>query len=134
MKIQNHDVWFGYIKLLELSKIDLPVETNIGISRIINALKEPYKEIEIKRIELLKKYGRKNRKRKQLVVDPLSERSIKFAAEFGEILLQSKDVQIERIKLPRKIVSYCNNCQSPIEVSFLISPDTLLPLLGKFIE
>ena len=134
MRLQNQDIWFGYIKLLELSIMDLPIETSAGISQIIEALKEPYKEIETKRLGLLKKYGKKDKKRQQIVVDPLSKNAIKLAAEFGEILIQERDIQFEKVKLPRKVSAICPKCHEVIETSFLINTDTILPLLGTFID
>lgn len=136
MLLQKQTIWFGYIKLAELSQIDLPVEASIGIARLLKVLEVAYQEVETQKLVLLKKYGEKDEQRRQWVVSPLSDKAMDLAIEFGTLLAQTyeKELPIEIVKLPLTKKSVCNNCHKEIETSFVISPSILKPLLGIFIE
>ena len=123
MRLQNQEIWLAFPKLTELYKIRLPVETSLGIARLLSKLQQSYAIIEGERVKLIYHYGVENKEAKQVTVELDSPNAGDFALEFGELLTLEwgEDVQFEKIKLPEKI-----------ETS--IDPQILLPLLEKFVE
>lgn len=135
MKLQKQDIWLAYPKLVELSRAPLPLDISAGIARQMKALQIPYALIEHERIELVNRYGKKD-KRGQVSVERENPHAGDFAADFGEYLAREweDDIPVERLSLPDKIESVCETCGHKTEVVFLIDPQVLLPLLEHFVE
>jgi hypothetical protein len=135
MKLQNQDIWLAYPKLVELSNADFPIDVSAGIARQLKALQAPYAIIEHERIQLVNRYGKKD-KSGQVSVDRSNRHAGEFAAAFGGYLAGDwgEDIPIERVALPSKITSTCEACGQIHEVIFQIDPQVLLPLLEHFIE
>jgi len=135
VRLQNQEIWLAYPKLKELAKTELPVEVSIGIARLIGQLQMPYAQIETTRRALVTKYGKED-KNHQINVDSYGETAGDFALEFGELLHANwpKDIHIERVKLPLKVSHSCPECGHEMELSYLIDPQILVPLVEHFVE
>ena len=134
MNLQNQDIWLAYPKLVEISKASFPPDVSAGIARLLKALQIPYALIEHERIELINRYGKRD-KNGQVSVARDNPRAGEFATVFGEYLARDwdEDIQVQRVKIPGKIESICETCGHKTEIIFLIDPQVLLPL-EYFIE
>lgn len=134
MKLTNQDIWLAYPSLKQLSQITLPLDVSLGIARQIKLLQFPYATIEHERKELISKYG--IQKDSQVIVDVSSPHAGDFALEFGNLLIEywDEDIEIERVALPNKVESVCEECGHKTEVVFLVEPNILVPLYRYFIS
>ncbi len=136
MKLQNQEIWLAYAKLVELSKIKFPIKTSLGIAKLLIKLRQPYAAIEHERSKLVNHYGVENKATRQVTVSLDSPKAGDFAREFGELLTEywDEEIEFEKVKLPEKITGNCDACHHNMDVVFLLDPETLMPLTEKFVE
>lgn len=132
MRLQNQDIWVVYSRLIELSKMTLPLETSLQIAKLLKILEKPYAEIEEKRKQLVWRFGKRNKKTNQIEVEKTMG---SFDVALGEYLLEyyNQDILFETVKLPRRISATCDTCGGHLDIAFLIDSDMLMPLLD-FVE
>ena len=136
MHLTNQDIWLAYPKLVELSKIPLPVQVGLQLSKLQLMLQTPYIIIEMKRREIVGKYGTTNTETNTAEVNTDNPQAAEFAVEFGGLLVTEwpVDFQFEKVRLPLLLVEPCPCCKQEIGVPFIIDPQTLLPLRDYFVE
>ena len=136
MRLTNQDIWLAYPKIVELSKIPLPVKTGMQLGEIRLMLQSPYIIIETKRREIVGKYGSINPETETVEVNTDNPQAADFAVEFGGLLMDEwpLDFQFEKARLPLLITKPCPCCKQEIGVPFIIDPQVLLPLREYFIE
>jgi hypothetical protein len=134
VKLQNQDIWLAYPNLKRLQQVEFPLEVSLGIAKQIKALQIPYSVIEFERKRLVNHYGVE--KDGQVTVDNDSPQAGDFAVAFGNLLTEvwGEDIPIERVTLPAKVESTCEDCGHKREVVFLIDPQILIPLFEDFIS
>lgn len=135
MKFQNQDIWLAYPSLKRLAQAEFPPVVSLGIAKQIKAMQIPYSVIEHERIKLVNQYGVENTETKQIEIDPSLPQAGDFAVAFGNLLTKcwDEDIPIERVTLPAKVESICEDCGHKREVVFLIDPQVLIPLYESFI-
>ncbi len=133
MKLQNQDIWLAYPSLKRLAQAEFPPDVSVGLAKQIKALQIPYSVIEFERKRMVNHYGVE--KDGQVSVDNSSPQSGDFAVAFGNLLTEywDDDIPIERVTLPAKVESICEDCGHKREVVFLIDPQVLIPLYESFI-
>jgi len=143
LKLTNQEIWLACPNLIKIAGgklgktvypgIKLPVKVSLGIATIISKLQKPYLVIENERIKLVQKHGTLD---KEAGLIKVGEGNADYSLEFGELLVSEwpDDFQFERIKLPDTITATCGKCGEKMNVSFLIEPNILMPLLEHFLE
>lgn len=136
MKLKNSEIWEAYPKLVELSRVKLPVKTSLKVAKLANKLRQPFSIIDGERNKLVQKYGTQDKETKLLSVQPDNENAPAFFKEFNELMEieWDEDFELERVRLPEKITGTCDKCHHNMDVSFLIEPEILMPLAEHFIE
>lgn len=135
MKLQNQEIWLAYPKLVELSKCPLPVEASAGIARLIQALQQPYIQIEQKRSELVRRFGKVNKDGATVSVGVKGRHAGDYAIAFAELLTAewAEDIPVQRVILPGRVMEKCQTCGHETNIKFLIAPQMLLPLVQHFV-
>lgn len=136
MELKNGEIWKAYPQLAELSKIKLPVKCSLGVATLANKLSQPYTVIEGERVKLVRKYGKEDETTKQLSISVEDENWMAFIKDLEELLdtQWGEEIKFEKIILPEKIAGTCDKCNHNMDVVFQIEPETLMPLVGKFVE
>lgn len=132
----NEEIWLAYPSLVRLSKLELPAEVSLALARLTGRLHQPYHIIESRRQKLVQKYGVKDNKNGQIMVAPDSNRAGDFILEFGDLLFQEweEDIEIEKVVLPREINAFCQECGHQYQTQFIIDAQVLMPLAEHFVE
>jgi len=133
VELSNQEIWLAYPNLVILSKLRLPFKASMGIAALMSGLRDPFSAIERKRLELVAKYGEHNDKTRQTTVAMDGKNAAVFAKEFGELLMPTRDWELNKVTLPETILAACDKCKHKVEVPILIEPNLLLPL-QKFLE
>ena len=136
MRLTNQEIWKAYPKLLELSRVKLPIRASLGVAKIVNKLSKPYEVIGGEVNKLIKKYEK---------VDPETKKS-GIALDSPEMPLYLKDLKVlldepwgdniafDKVKLPDMVAGTCDKCKHNLDVPLLIEPAILIPLADNFIE
>ena len=132
MKLLNADVFQAREPLQKLLGEKFPVKTAYGLAKLSSKLNEQLKVIEEVRNGLVKKYGIIDDKG-QTSVKPDSPNWEKFVEEFNELMEQETEIVFDKVKLPEKIASTCDQCKHNMEKSYEVEASTLMSL-NKFIE
>jgi len=136
MKLKNGEIWKAYPKLVELSKVKLPIKPSIAVAKLVNKLQQPYAVVDGERGKLVSKYGKEDEKTKQTSISVQDENWEVFIKELDEMFDMEWDdeIQFNKVKLPEKITDTCDKCNHNMDVTFQVEPETLIPLEGKFVE
>ncbi len=133
MKLKNGEIWSAYPRLLELSKVKLPVMASLKVAQLVNKLTQPYSVIEGERVKLVTQHGVRNEETKQTSVPP--EKLMDYFKDWSELSeTLYEDISFDKVKLPEKVAGTCDKCHHNMDVVFQIEPDILIPLIGSFIE
>jgi len=136
MKLTNREIWRAYPKLVELSKVKLPVKASLGVAKLANKLSKPFEVLNGENIKLIKKYEKLDPKTKEVGIAKDAPELPKYLDDLA-LLLDEKwgeDIAFDKVKLPDMIAGVCDKCKHNMDVPFLIEPDILIPLADKFIE
>ena len=136
MKLKNGEIWTAYPKLVELSKVKLPVKPSMGVAKLANKLQRPYAVVDGERGKLVAKYGKEDEKTKQTSISVESESWADFIKELDEMFEMEwdDDIQFNKVKLPEKVTGTCDKCNHNMDVTFQVEPEILIPLEDKFVE
>ncbi len=136
MKLRNQEIYLAYTNLEKISQMKLPVKESFGIAVLMSKLRQPYQVIDHERQKLVMKYGVLDPKTKQISVSMDSENAGDFAREYGQILAEmwEDDIEFKKVVLPQSLTVICEQCKHKTEIPFVIEPNTLLPLRDKFVE
>ena len=134
MKLTNQEIWLAYPILKRLAQVEFPLAVSLGIARQIKSLQIPYSVIEFERKRMVNHYGAK--RNGQVTVSSDSLQAGDFAVAFGNLLTEywDEDIPIERVELPNRVESICEDCGHKREIIFLIDPQILIPLYENFIS
>jgi len=136
MKLKNGEIWKAYPKLVELSKVKLPVKSSLAVAKLANKLQRPYAVVDGERGKLVSKYGKENEETKQTSIGVENENWAVFIKELDEMfdMEWDDDIQFNKVKLPEKITDTCGKCNHNMDVVFQVEPEILIPLEEKFVE
>lgn len=132
MELLNADVYASREALQKLADKELPIAISFQLARLIIAVQPTLTAIETLRYKLVKQWGtadEDNPGKIQVPEDKLSD----FNNVFDELLGQSVEYDIDKIKLPETVSSTCAGCGTVTEKPLEIEPSTLV-LLDKFVE
>jgi hypothetical protein len=93
MKIKLEKVWDSQVALQTVQDLRLPIKMSYWLGRNIQRLSSEIKDIDKKRVELVKKYGVENEQH-QFNVTP--ENKDKFVKEFEELLSEEVEIDIKQ--------------------------------------
>ena len=136
MKLKNGEIWRAFPKLVELSKVKLPIKPSLAVAKLANKLQRPYAVVDGERGKLVAKYGKEDEKTKQTSISVESESWADFIKELDEMfdMEWDDDIQFSKVKLPEKVTGTCDKCNHNIDVTFQVEPEILIPLEDKFVE
>ena len=136
MKLKNGEIWRAYPKLVELSKVKLPIKPSLAVAKLTNKLQRPYAVVDGERGKLVSKYGKEDEKTKQTSISVESESWADFIKELDEMFEMEwdEDIQFSKVKLPEKATGTCDKCNHNMDVTFQVEPEILIPLEDKFVE
>jgi len=132
VKLTNGDIWGSQEPLRKLIEQRFPVMVSYKLAKLVMKLNEQFKVIEEVRTGLIKKYGEADEKGNTQVKQD-GENFPKFVEEFNELMAQEHTIDFEKVKLPEKVASTCDQCHHNMDKAFEIEP-TILIALDKFVE
>ena len=116
-KFTNGEIFGAYPNLEKLSELKLPVKVSFQLAKLINAVRQPYLDVDKVRVGLVQKYGTKEGS--QLIMKPESEGWPEFVTEFGELMAIEVELEFEKVIIP--------------ETDELIETSILMPLM-RFVD
>jgi len=131
MKLQNGDIFRAREPLQKLMEVKLPVKASYQVAKLANTLNLQLKIVDDVRNKLITEYGTKSESG-QISIDQTSPNLPKFLEEFGELLEQEVDLQIEKVKLPESVSATCDSCHHNMNRQLEVEPSILMAL-EKFI-
>ena len=136
MKLKNGEIWRAYPKLIELSRVKLPIKPSIAVAKLANKLQRPYAVVDGERGKLVAKYGKEDEETRQTSISVESESWADFIKELDEMfdMEWDDDIQFSKVKLPEKVTGTCDKCNHNMDVTFQVEPEILIPLEEKFVE
>ncbi len=132
MELLNADIYASRDALQKLAEKELPIAVSFQLARLIIEVQPTLTAIETLRYKLVKQWGtadEDNPGKIQVPEDKLSD----FNNTFDELLGQSVEYDIDKIKLPENVSSTCSGCGAVTEKPLEIEP-SILVLLDKFVE
>ena len=97
-KITNGEIFGAYPNLEKLSGLKLPIKVSFQLAKLINAVRQPFQDVDKVRVGLIQKYGTK--KDNQMVIGPESEKWSEFVTEFVELMAIEVELEFEKVILP----------------------------------
>jgi len=121
MKLTNGEIFTAHEPLQQLITEKFPVKVSYGLAKLVSSLQAQTVIIESVRNSLVQKYGTLSKG--QLSVLPENENFSKFADEFNSLMAEEIELDIQKVKLPEKVM----------DKDLEITP-ALLIALDKFID
>jgi len=104
MELLNGEIFDIREPLQTLLEKQLPVKVSYDLAKMAIKLAEEYQAIEKVRYGLVKKYGEPNKDNpNQYSVDLTGDKYPKFVKEFKELMNQTVEVAIKKIRLPEEV-------------------------------
>lgn len=101
MKLNNAEIFNARESFEKLLAIKLPVKISYELLKMTTKLNEQLGVIEKVRSRLIQEYGQEDEKRKGYFrVTPDCPGFSKFLSEFGELMQQEVEINIQKVKLP----------------------------------
>ncbi len=132
MELLNVDLYSSREALQKLAEVGLPIKVSFQLAKLIIAVQPTLTAIETLRYKLVQKYGAVDEEDPRRMQVPMTKMDA-FNDEFDELLGQTVEIDIQKIKLPENVSSTCDGCGNVTEKPLELEP-TILVLLDKFVE
>jgi len=110
MKLTNGEIFGSKEALSILAQMELPVKTSFGIAKLAVKLSGSYQAIDDVRNGLIKTYGEAKEDGQMEIIPPndpvgrpKSPNWEKFVSEYNELMAQTVEVVIDKVKLPAEV-------------------------------
>ena len=101
----------------KIMNTDLPIKMSYSLQKGLKQIRDELKHVDDARVELIKKYGRKDEESENVSIEPGSESETLFREEFEELLKSEVELWFTPLNLseiPQHIAI------TPVELEFLM--------------
>jgi hypothetical protein len=117
MRVTLKQIYFGYQTLSKIITQELPIKIAFKMSKIIKVLSDEYALIEKQRNQLVAKHGEQQESGE---VKVKKENTEIFLSEFEDLLTETVELNIEKIKINNFPETFKINVQDITLIDFLL--------------